>query len=58
MLCAYILTVEVLYTETSATTFMIFRILWKNSTDFHVFIVLFIIPILEIISNLLLADRS
>lgn len=62
MLCAHILTVEVLYTETCVTTFMIFwilvQILWKNSIDFHVFIALFIIPVLGIISNLFLADRS
>ena len=60
MLCAHILTVEVLYTETSVTTFMIFsiflRILWKNSIDFHVFI-LFIIPILGI-CNLFLPDHG
>ena len=59
--CAHILTVEVLYTETCVTTFMIFQILvqilWKNSIDFLVFI-LFIIPVLGIISNLFLADRS
>jgi len=34
------------------------QILWKNSIDFHVFIALFIIPVLGIISNLFLADRS
>jgi hypothetical protein len=61
-MCAHILTVKVLYTETSVTTFLIFwilvQILWKNSIDFHVFIFLFIIPNLGIISNVFLAYRS
>jgi len=58
-MCAHLLTVEILYTETSVTTFLIFwilvQILWKNSIDFHIFIV-FIIPNLGIISNVVLAD--
>jgi hypothetical protein len=40
-LCAHILTVEVKYRETSLTSFVAFRIsihiLWKNSSNFHVF---------------------
>ena len=59
---AHILTVEELYTEISVTTFMIFwilvQILWKNSIDFYVFIVLFIIPLLGTISNVRGASRK
>ena len=42
---AYILTVEVQYTEISVTSFLTYLILvqmvWKNSNDFYVFVIPF-----------------